>query len=142
MDQKYSGALGEARRQTLKDFYSAFRQVDTDLSRMRNYVNHDFRADYQNLCDLNAKDRGPIMSCDDYARYITDETSSLNQARALLISAIRTCANGEGIESCGLGDLEAQMRLAKRARVWPHQYRRSLEIAKYQRDIRDAIGNN
>lgn len=143
MDQKYSGALGEARRQTLKGFYSAFRQVDTDLSRIRNYVNHDFRVDYQSLCDLSAKDRGPAMSCDDYARYITDETINLNQARAKLIAAIQKCANGEGIDSCGLGDLEVQMRLAKRARLWPHQYRRTLEIAKYQRDIRDAIrGSN
>ncbi|KYG66554.1 hypothetical protein AZI86_05785 [Bdellovibrio bacteriovorus] len=138
-DQPYTGALGEARRQSLKDLFAAFRQIDFDLSRMRSYVTHDYVAEFQKLCDLNEEDKRTLMTCERYQEYVKRQTTALNSARELVVKAIQDCANAEDIKNCRLADLDAQMMLAKETRLWPKQYRRKLEIAKYKREFLDSL---
>lgn len=141
-DQNYSGVQGEARRQSLSDLYSAYRQIETDLGRLRHYVNVDFKSDYQRLCELTEKETKKIPSCDQYTAYIASEVKNLSQAQDHLIKAIQDCALGDTIKSCRLADLETQIMLAQKSRLWPKQYRRLLEYAKYRRDIREEITRN
>lgn len=137
--QPYMAIAGEAQKTTLNDLYGAFRKVDSDLSRMRQYVGQNLVSDTENLCDIQEIKDGKEMSCEQYAEYVAFQTRSLDKARNELVAGIQKCANGNGIEGCSLTDLKVHLELADQIRLWPKQYRHKLRVLKYVAEIKAQL---
>lgn len=137
--QPYMAIAGEAQKTTLNDLYGAFRKVDSDLSRMRQYVAGSLVHDMGDLCNIQEIRDGKEMSCAQYAEYVQAQTEALDKARTELVAGVQRCANGNGIEGCKLTDLKVYLDLADQVRLWPGQYQHKLRVLKYVAELRARI---
>lgn len=142
--QPYKGILGDVKRQSILNLFSAFRGISSDLNGLKDYIHRDFQSDLGSLCAPDLKNfvgnKDRYLDCTEYSRYVKSQVEALQSARAAIAQEVKRCAENSFNDLCRLTDVQQAFKIAEQDRYWPAKYKKMLQVAQYRKTLKELIG--